>query len=93
MATVVCMIPNCKYKNGGVYCGNEFTCINSFGQCDVWYFKNGQPRPEPWYAEMQPSGGSDHETPQQEKTDDLKKESEQESKTEDSKNKGENGDE
>lgn len=65
MATVVCMIPNCKYKNGGVYCGNEFTCINSFGQCDVWYFKNGQPRPEPWYAEMQPESAESQPSPQQ----------------------------
>lgn len=81
MATVVCMIPNCKYKNGGVYCGNEFTCLNSFGQCDVWYFKNGQPRPEPWYAEMEATSGSRQQSPHQ-KMDDNQENSNSEASAE-----------
>lgn len=81
MATIVCGIPNCKYKNGGVYCGNDFTCLNNYGQCEIWYFKNGQPRPQPYYAEMQASGASSQQPPQQ-KIDNIQENSNSEASAE-----------
>ena len=42
MATVVCN-KNCQYRKA-VFCGKDFVMLNSFGQCNEWFAKNGQPK-------------------------------------------------
>ena len=53
---VVCGNQNCQLR-GSKFCNRDFTMLNQFGQCKVWFFDNGQMRPQPWYPiieEVQP---------------------------------------
>lgn len=47
MSNVICK-RNCKYRNS-VYCGRDFTVLNSLGQCSIYFAENGQPRVFPLY--------------------------------------------
>lgn len=44
---VVCSRP-CKYRKA-VFCGLTFTMLNQFGQCLVWFDRNGNVRMAPDY--------------------------------------------
>ena len=53
MSTVVCN-KDCKYRKA-VFCGRDFTMLNQFGMCDIWFDKNGRMRMVPAYpAEPEP---------------------------------------
>ena len=45
--TIVCSRP-CKYRKAA-FCGRTFTGINQFGQCLVWFNRNGNARTVPDY--------------------------------------------
>lgn len=45
--SVVCNKP-CKYRKA-TFCGLEYTMLNQFGQCVVWFDKNGGMRLAPEY--------------------------------------------
>lgn len=47
MADVICN-KNCKYRKA-VYCGLDFTMLNDFGQCVVWFNRDGNLRVKPDY--------------------------------------------
>ena len=68
MATVVCN-KNCQYRKA-VFCGKDFVMLNSFGQCDIWFNKNGQMRMVPNYpAEPEPQAATEQELPHEEKSE------------------------
>ena len=68
MSTVVCN-KDCKYRKA-VFCGRDFTMLNQFGMCDIWFDKNGQMRMVPNYpAEPESPVATEQELPQQEKSD------------------------
>lgn len=46
MSTVICSNQGCPYR-GAVFCTFEHVIINAFGQCDVLYYSNGNPRQVP----------------------------------------------
>lgn len=50
---VICGKP-CKYKKA-VFCGLEYTMLNQFGQCLVWFDRNGGVRRFPEYEYFAPS--------------------------------------
>lgn len=69
MATVVCNRQNCKYRKA-VFCGRDFTMLNQFGMCDIWFDKNGQMRMVPAYpAEPESQAVTEQKPPQQEKSE------------------------
>lgn len=47
MAEVVCN-KECKYREA-VYCGLDFTMLNQFGQCVIWFNRDGSQRYQPDY--------------------------------------------
>lgn len=47
MAEVVCN-KECKYRKA-VYCGFDFTMLNQFGQCVIWFNRDGSQRYQPDY--------------------------------------------
>ena len=62
MATVVCN-KDCQYRRA-VFCGKDFVMLNQFGQCDIWFNKNGQMRMVPNYpAEPEPRAATEQESP------------------------------
>ena len=68
MATVVCN-KNCQYRKA-VFCGKDFVMLNQFGQCDIWFNKNGQMRMVPNYpAEPEPQAATEQELPHEEKSE------------------------
>ena len=68
MATVVCN-KNCQYRRA-VFCGKDFVMLNQFGQCDIWFNKNGQMRMVPNYpAEPEPQAATEQELPHEEKSE------------------------
>ena len=52
MATVACGVRNCRYNTSGL-CSNTYTLLTPAGQCEVWYYRNGSPRNEPDYREIE----------------------------------------
>lgn len=69
MATVVCNRQNCKYRKA-VFCGRDFTMLNQFGMCDIWFDKNGQMRMAPAYpTEPEPQAATEQELPHEEKSE------------------------
>lgn len=67
MATVICN-KDCQYRKA-VFCGKDFVMLNSFGQCDIWFNKNGQMRMVPNYpAEPEPQAATEQELPHEEKS-------------------------
>ena len=52
MATVACGVRNCRYNTAGL-CSNTYTMLTPAGQCEVWYYKNGSPRNETDYREIE----------------------------------------
>lgn len=46
--TIVCSNKSCKYRKA-VFCGSPFVGINQFGQCLVWFDRNGNRRAVPDY--------------------------------------------
>ena len=69
MSTVVCN-KDCKYRKA-VFCGRDFTMLNQFGMCDIWFDKNGRMRMVPAYpAEPEPQAATKQKPPQQEKSED-----------------------
>ena len=52
MATVACEVRNCRYNTAGL-CSNTYTMLTPAGQCEVWYYRNGSPRNEPDYREIE----------------------------------------
>ena len=63
MSTVVCDRQNCKYRKA-VFCGRNFTMLNQFGMCDIWFDKNGRMRMVPNYpAEPEPRAATEQESP------------------------------
>ena len=70
MATVVCN-KDCKYRKA-VFCGRDFTMLNQFGQCDIWFNKNGQMRMVPNYpAEPEPRAATEQESPHEGLSEEL----------------------
>ena len=70
MATVVCN-KKCQYRKA-VFCGKDFVMLNQFGQCDIWFNKNGQMRMVPNYpAEPEPQAATEQELPHEEKSEEL----------------------
>lgn len=68
MATVVCN-KDCRYRKA-VFCGRDFTMLNQFGMCDIWFDKNGQMRMVPAYpAEPESQAATEQKPPQQEKSE------------------------
>ena len=64
MATVACGMRNCRYNTAGL-CSNTYTMLTPAGQCEVWYYKNGSPRNEPDYREIEDfSWGKDESKPE-----------------------------
>ena len=62
MATVVCN-KDCQYRRA-VFCGKDFVMLNQFGQCDIWFNKNGQMRMVPNYsAEPEPQAATEQKPP------------------------------
>ena len=62
MATVVCN-KDCKYRKA-VFCERNFTILNQFGMCDIWFDKNGRMRMVPNYpAEPEPQAATEQELP------------------------------
>lgn len=62
MATVVCN-RDCKYRKA-VFCGKDFVMLNQFGQCDIWFDKNGRMRMVPAYpAEPEPRAATKQKPP------------------------------
>lgn len=47
MSSVVCNMGQCPYRSS-VFCKRETVMINRFGQCEVWFDKNGGMRPVPF---------------------------------------------
>lgn len=45
---IVCGNVNCKYHKS-VFCGKDIVMLNGYCQCEVWWDKNGQVRPVPFY--------------------------------------------
>lgn len=63
MATVVCNNPSCKFRKA-VYCDRDFTLLNQFGMCDIWFDKNGGVRQAPLYpVEVEPEAVTEHQPP------------------------------
>lgn len=56
MATIVCSNKTCKYNKGGIGCDRDFVMVTMFGQCSIWYNKNGSVRQTPDYREPDQSG-------------------------------------
>ena len=70
MSTIVCN-KDCQYRKA-VFCGKDFVMLNSFGQCDIWFNKNGQMRMVPNYpAEPEPQAATEQELPHEEKSEEL----------------------
>ena len=46
--TIVCSNKFCKYRKA-VFCDSAFVGINQFGQCLVWFDRNGNRRRSPDY--------------------------------------------
>ena len=68
MSTVVCN-KDCRYRKA-VFCGRDFTMLNQFGMCDIWFDKNGQMRMAPAYpTEPEPQAATEQELPHEEKTE------------------------
>ena len=68
MSTVVCN-KDCRYRKA-VFCGRDFTMLNQFGMCDIWFDKNGQMRMVPFYpTEPEPQAATEQELPHEEKTE------------------------
>ena len=68
MSTIVCN-KDCQYRKA-VFCGKDFVMLNSFGQCDIWFNKNGQMRMVPNYsAEPEPQAATEQELPHEEKSE------------------------
>lgn len=42
MAAIVCN-KSCPYRRE-VFCDKDILVVNQFGQCNIWYNKNGMPR-------------------------------------------------
>ena len=62
MSTVVCN-KDCKYRKA-VFCGRDFTMLNQFGMCDIWFDKNGRMRMVPAYpAEPEPQAATEQKPP------------------------------
>lgn len=62
MSTVVCN-KDCQYRKA-VFCGRDFTMLNQFGMCDIWFDKNGQMRMVPDYpAEPEPQAATEQKPP------------------------------
>ena len=48
--TIICSNKSCKYRKA-VFCGRAFVGINQFGQCLVWFDKEGRLRAVPNYKD------------------------------------------
>ena len=69
MSTVVCN-KDCRYRKA-VFCGRDFTMLNQFGMCNIWFDKNGQMRAVPAYpTEPEPQAATEQELPHEEKSED-----------------------
>lgn len=49
---IVCDKKDCKYKKS-VFCGLDYTMINEYGQCEVWYNWKGNARQSPNYRPVE----------------------------------------
>jgi hypothetical protein len=71
---IVCNKKDCKYKKS-VFCGLDYTMINEYGQCEVWYNWKGNVRQSPNYRPIEDvKAATEQESPHLENKTEKEKE-------------------